>query len=124
MHWLAVALGGALGAMGRYAIVLYTLPIITHRFPVATLITNVLGSLLIGVVYVLVVEKAVLGEQARLVLMTGFLGAFTTFSTFALESLTLFQNGHAAMAAGYLIISVLGCLLAVWAGYTFTLRFI
>ena len=123
MHWLAVALGGALGAMARYGIVLYTLPVITHRFPVATLAANIVGSLLIGVVYVLVVEKAVLGEQARLMLMTGFLGALTTFSTFALESMTLFQNGYAAMAVIYLFASVSGCLLAVWLGYTLTFRF-
>lgn len=122
MAWLAVAIGGALGALSRYAIVLYCAAYV-HRFPFPTLGINVLGSFLIGVVYVMIIEKAALSHEWRLILMAGFLGAFTTFSTFALESLLLWQNGHAYIAAGYIISSLVCCLVAVTLGYQLTLRF-
>lgn len=123
MNWLAVALGGALGAMGRYAITVYTFPLLANRFPIATLSVNLLGSFLIGVCYVLIIEKSAIAPEYRNWLMAGFLGAFTTFSTFALDAVTLWQNGHPQLAAIYVIASVAGCILAVAAGIQCTLRF-
>ncbi len=122
MTWLAVALGGALGAMGRYAVTLYTFPMLANRFPLATLSVNILGSLLIGICYVLIIEKGVLTPELRNWLMAGFLGAFTTFSTFALDAVTLWQNGHTQLAATYVVASVVACIAAVAVGIHCTLR--
>lgn len=124
MQWLAVAMGGALGAMGRYAVVAYTFPVLSNRFPVGTLAVNVLGSFLIGVCYVLIVEKGLLGPEWRLVLMTGFLGAFTTFSAFSLEAVQLWQYGHGLTALGYVISSLLSCVLAAGLALALTARMI
>lgn len=124
MHWLAIALGGALGAMGRYGVSTYLYPLLGNRFPLGTFAVNVLGSFIIGVCYVLIIEKEILAPQWRHVMMTGFLGAFTTFSTFSLDALNLWQNGHGVTALIYVGISVLTCLLAVSAAAALTLRFI
>ncbi len=113
MTWLAVAIGGALGAMGRYGVTTYMFPVMANRFPLGTLTVNVLGSLLMGVFYVLIIEKSVLGAEWRNWAMAGFLGAFTTFSTFALDAVTLWQNGHGTLALSYLLLSVVACVIAV-----------
>ncbi len=124
MIWLSVAVGGALGAMGRYSVTAHLFPVMANRFPMGTLCVNLLGSLLIGVCYVLIIEKGVLAPEWRNVLMAGFLGAFTTFSTFALDAVTLWQNGHSAIALTYVLANVLGCLMAAAAGLYLTTKFI
>lgn len=113
MHWLSIALGGALGAMGRYWVSSYLLPVSAFKFPYATFSVNVLGSFLMGVLYVLIVERTGLPDQARHLLMVGFLGAFTTFSTFSLDAISLWQNGAQLMAFTYVISTVFSCLLAI-----------
>ncbi|WP_075187960.1 fluoride efflux transporter CrcB [Teredinibacter haidensis] len=119
MLWLAVALGGALGAIGRYGVSVALAP--QHiKFPVATLTVNILGSLMMGIFYVLIVEKAMLSQEWRHVIMIGFLGAFTTFSTFSIETLHLFQAGHWQTAVIYLGLSLMLCVLAVYLGITIT----
>lgn len=122
MQWLAVAIGGALGAMGRYAVVAYGFPVLANRFPLGTLTVNVLGSFLLGICYVLIVDKGLLGPQWRLVLMTGFLGAFTTFSAFSLEAVQLWQYGHGLMAISYAILSLVCCTAAVAVALLLTAR--
>lgn len=112
MQWLAVALGGALGAMGRYAVVTWLVPVGAHRFPLGTLVANLAGSFCLGLAYVLIVDRGLLGPEWRLAVMTGFLGAFTTFSAFSLEAVQLWQLGHGTMATVYVLASVLGCILA------------
>ena len=124
MYWLAIALGGALGAMGRYGVSSYLFPIMGNRFPLGTFAVNVIGSFVIGVCYVLIIEKGILAPQWRHVMMTGFLGAFTTFSTFSLDALNLWQNGHGLTALIYVGTSVLTCLVAVTAAVTLTLRLV
>jgi fluoride exporter len=124
MQWLAVAIGGALGAMGRYAVVAYAFPVLSNRFPLGTLVANVAGSFLLGVCYVLIVDKGLLNPQWRLVLMTGFLGAFTTFSAFALESVQLWHYGHGLLAVSYALFSTLCCILAVAVALALTARLI
>lgn len=113
MQWLAIAMGGALGAMGRYAITAYTFPVFENRFPLGTLVVNVLGSMLIGVCYVLIIEKSVLAPEWRNFLITGFLGALTTFSTFSLDALNLWQNGHGTTALFYVLLNLVLCIGAV-----------
>jgi CrcB protein len=113
MHWISVALGGAIGAVCRYWVSICLLPVASYKFPYATLSVNVAGSLLMGVLYVLIVEKGGLPDQARNILMVGFLGAFTTFSTFSLDAISLWQNGDQLMALIYVVSSVALCLLAI-----------
>jgi CrcB protein len=116
MYSLAVALGGALGAVSRYWLIAAVSNASNHRFPWGTLVVNVLGSLVIGVMYVLISERMVLSEQWRAVLIVGYLGAFTTFSTFSLDALLLLQEGFVLQALTYIVSSVVICLLCAWLG--------
>ena len=86
------------------------------RFPWGTLLVNVLGSCAIGVLYVLISERMVLTEQWRALLVVGYLGAFTTFSTFSLDALLLLQEGRVLPALAYVGTSVLLCLAGAWLG--------
>lgn len=115
MTWLAVALGGACGAMARYGLFLWLAPN-PAKFPLATFIANVGGCFLAGVLYVLMTH-AVIPHTWRPLLAVGFLGAFTTFSTFSLEALLLWQNQLTTIALSYVAATLMGCLLAVWLGY-------
>ena len=116
MTWLAVALGGALGAMSRYWVYNAFLGWNGNRFPHATLAVNVLGSFLIGLAFVLLTERVQIGPEWRGFVTVGFLGAFTTFSTFSLDALGLMGQGHYGAALAYILGSVLLCLLAAAAG--------
>ncbi|MDG1693367.1 MAG: fluoride efflux transporter CrcB [Porticoccaceae bacterium] len=113
MHWISVALGGAVGAVCRYWVSVSLLPVSGYKFPFATLSVNVIGSLFMGILYVLIVEKGGLPDQARNILMVGFLGAFTTFSTFSLDAISLWQNGGQLMALIYVFATVALCLIAI-----------
>lgn len=122
MSWLfqplIVGLGGCIGAMLRYGlsgIVQRLAPF--SSFPIGTLSVNVAGSLLIGVAAGLVEYRQMLGPQARLFLMIGLLGGFTTFSSFAYETLALGQDGEYFLASLNALASVALCLAAVWLGY-------
>lgn len=110
MQWVMVAVGGALGAMGRFGVNALIYPTMGGRFPMGTLVVNVVGSVLMGMFYVLIIERGVLQAELRNLLMVGFLGAFTTFSTFSLDSLALWQNGHLALAAAYVALNLVLCL--------------
>lgn len=119
MSWIFVAMGGAIGACARYGL--------GHAFkpqpgelPVATLTANVLGCFLMGVLFVVIVDRHWLPETLRPALMVGFLGALTTFSSFAIEALGLWQTHHSALAFGYVVLSIILCLFAVWLGYNLT----
>lgn len=101
MQWLAIAIGGALGSLLRYAAVAYLTPLLGLRFPWGTLVVNLLGSLLIGIAYVVLVERSALPMAYRLFFMTGLLGGFTTFSAFSLELVQMWQGGQAAYALAY-----------------------
>lgn len=110
MQWLAVALGGAIGAMGRYGVNAVVFTLTGGRLPFGTLCVNVLGSIAMGVFYVLIVERTLLPDPWREFVLVGFLGAFTTFSAFSLDSLALWQNGHIALAFTYVILSLVLCI--------------
>ncbi|WP_245929122.1 fluoride efflux transporter CrcB [Agarilytica rhodophyticola] len=116
MHWLAVALGGSMGALCRYGLTLI-LPNTPGKLPLATFLANVVGSFLIGMFFVVIVEKSVLPAIWRQFAMVGFLGALTTFSSFSLESFQLLHSGHWKLALIYATSSVLACVFAAFGGY-------
>ena len=113
MHWFAVAVGGALGSIARYALSTWIFDVSSHKFPYATLAVNVLGSFFMGVLFVIIIEKAALPTEMRSLLMIGFIGAFTTFSTFSLDALGLWQNGQIFMSVVYMLATVILCLFAI-----------
>lgn len=122
MQFLAIALGGALGALMRYW-VSGMLNNAEHRMPWGTLTCNVVGSFLMGVCFVLILEKSRLDPEMRPLLMVGFMGAFTTFSTFSMETVAMLQEGHVMSAAIYILLSVLLCITALSAGLWITRLF-
>lgn len=101
---LQVALGGAIGASGRYLTGIAAVRLIGHGFPWGTLVVNVLGSFLMGVLVVALAHYHV--TRFAPLLMTGVLGGFTTFSAFSLDAVALFERGQAATAALYVLGSV------------------
>ncbi len=120
MQWLAVALGGTLGALGRYGVNALIYSLAGGRLPLGTLLVNVLGSIAMGVFYVLIVERHIMPGPWREFIMIGLLGSFTTFSTFSLDSLALWEGGHAALAVGYVMLSVVLCIAGALAAITVT----
>ncbi|SHE50584.1 CrcB protein [Streptoalloteichus hindustanus] len=114
-----VALGGALGALARYGVGLAA-PARPGGFPLATFAINLLGCLLMGVLIVLVTEVWSGHRLARPFLGTGFLGGFTTFSTYAVDGQRLLAAGRVGVALLYLVGTLVGALLAVVAGMALT----
>jgi len=114
MTLLQVAAGGALGAVLRFGVTLGMARVAGPGFPLGVLTVNVLGSFLIGVVVVLSWQRG--PEHLNPFLVTGVLGGFTTFSTFSLEALTLWERGAAGAAAAYVGLSVILSLAAVALG--------
>lgn len=114
---LAVALGGAAGALARFGTVV-ALKRIDAVFPWGTLLVNVLGSFLIGAVWAWFLDRPDTPEWVRVGLMTGVLGGYTTLSSVSLETVLLLESGAywpaAANAAGNLLLGVLACLAALW----------
>ena len=115
-RFLWVGLGGAIGAIFRYVISLIPWK---GGFPVLTLVTNLAGAVLIGVVVSLAAKREA-GPYAVLFLKTGVCGGFTTFSTFSLESLRMLEQGQKAAALLYILLSVAGCIVGVWLGEKLT----
>lgn len=114
-----VALGGAAGSVSRYLLAQWTQAQWQGGFPLATLMVNLLGSCAIGVVFALL-ERQAIHPDWRGLLMVGFLGAFTTFSTFSLEAFALWESGQVAAALGYVLASVALCIVGAGAAITLT----
>ena len=110
--FVCVGLGGALGAMLRYAISLIPFK---GSFPALTLVTNILGALAIGIIAGAAARKG-LQQNVVLFFKTGVCGGFTTFSTFSLEAYDLLERGHIKMSVLYIVLSVVCCLAGVAAG--------
>ncbi len=115
-YYLAVAIGGAIGAVSRYWMMSMVVSLSTMRFPLGTFLVNVLGSLLIGILFVVLTERSALSAEWRALLVVGYVGAFTTFSTFSLDALQLLQEGYVLQAVSYIVASVVVCMLATWLG--------
>ena len=113
MEFAVVALGGAVGAMGRYAISL--IPVRTS-FPILTLITNALGAILIGFVIGLVSLREDVSPKTVLFWKTGICGGFTTFSTFSLEAVSLLEQKDYLSGSMYIFLSVACCLFGILIG--------
>jgi len=113
---LLVALGGAVGSVCRYLVGVGALRLMGPSFPWGTLAVNVAGSFAIGILAELIVARFGASAELRLLLITGFLGGFTTFSAFALAAVTLFERGASLAAATYLILSIGASIAAAIAG--------
>lgn len=118
---LLVALGGAIGSMARFKLsgwVLHQTP--NWRFPAGTFAVNVIGCLIAGLLAGMAVKQDFFTPEARVLVFTGFLGGFTTFSAFGLETLMLFKRGEPGVAIANVAVSIAIGLLVAWLGYEMT----
>ena len=113
---LAIAAGGAIGAVGRHYVGVYALKWLGAAFPYGTLVVNVVGSFLMGVLVASMTVKWNVGNELRAFLTVGLLGGFTTFSAFSSDFATLMERGETVLAAGYVTVSVALALAGMFAG--------
>ncbi|MGB0238209.1 MAG: fluoride efflux transporter CrcB [Cycloclasticus sp.] len=113
---LAIAAGGSIGAVMRFIVSTGIYSWLGRGFPYGTLVVNVLGSLLMGLLYELFFLRLLVSPEVRAILLVGFLGAFTTFSTFSIETVNLIEQGDLLKAMANVFASVILCVLAAWIG--------
>lgn len=116
MVYLYIGAGGFLGAISRYAIENLAKTEFATAFPAGTFFVNVAGCFLIGFIMTLSLERMVISPNARMGIVTGYLGGLTTFSTYTYQALTLLERGAWSLAGWYTAISVIACMIAVWLG--------
>ncbi|MNE41209.1 putative fluoride ion transporter CrcB [compost metagenome] len=117
---LAVAAGGISGTLLRFATTNWVASNWPRHFYVGTLAVNIVGCLLIGLLYGLFLFRPEVPVEVRAGLIAGFLGGLTTFSSFSLDTVRLLESGQVLLALGYTAVSVFGGLLATWAGLSLT----
>ncbi len=113
---IAIALGGSLGAVTRFLVANGIYAVLGRSFPHGTLFVNVSGSFLMGLLTQLMLQRFAISVEYRAAILVGFLGAYTTFSTFALETLYLFEEGSLLKAFLNIFLSAVLCLAGVWFG--------
>jgi len=116
LGWFAIAMGGALGATARFAMSHHVYQWFGRDFAWGTLSVNILGSFFMGLIAVLFVDKLGVSAEWRAFIMVGFLGAFTTFSTFSYETMQYIEVGEINKAFLNIAVSITTCLVAVWLG--------
>lgn len=115
---LLVALGGATGSVLRYLLSAWTFAQAVHwRFPIGTFVVNILGCLMVGLLAGLMAKHQFLSPDARLFLITGIAGGFTTFSALGMETFHLLRRGDMLIAGSYVASSVIVGILCVWVGF-------
>ncbi|MCP3739004.1 fluoride efflux transporter CrcB [Rossellomorea sp. BNER] len=117
MIYLLVGVGGAIGSLLRYGISLITFNMITTSFPIATLLTNYIGSFILGWLTYSIIEGKKYPPQLMTAIGTGLIGSFTTFSTFSVETVQLFEDGQYLLGVLYVLLSLIGGLLSSFMGY-------
>lgn len=123
MHLLYIGLFGALGCLSRYFVSGWTYALLGRGLPYGTLMVNVVGSFLLGFVMEFSLRSALLSQELRMGITVGFMGGFTTFSTFSYETLRLLEDGSIFEAGGNVLLNVLVCLLFTWAGFSAARQF-
>ncbi len=113
---IAIAGGGAIGALLRFWVSTGTYLLFGRGFPWGTLAVNVLGSLLMGFLYVVFLERSLVSPEIRSAVLVGLLGAFTTFSTFSIETLNLLEQADYLKALLNVLVSMCLCIIACWLG--------
>jgi CrcB protein len=114
---ILIALAGALGCLARYWLGGWVARHFGESFPTGTLVVNLLGCFLIGLLYHVMEERLLVDPVIRTAILIGFLGAFTTFSSYSLQTLTLLRDGELLLAGTYVAVSNLAGLALVWCGY-------
>lgn len=114
--YFAIAIGGILGCWARYAMTNVVQAIYGRDFPLATLSVNVLACFLMGFFFVDTLERLTISPALRIGILTGFIGGFSTFSTFAMETLLLAEQGDAGKSVIYVALSLVLGLMATFAG--------
>jgi CrcB protein len=114
--YLAISVGAVLGANARYLVGGWVTDRFGTSFPIGTLLVNVTGSFAIGLFLTLIGERLVVADWWRPLVAIGFLGSYTTFSTFSFETLALVQSGSWGLAGLNVAGSIAGCLVGVYAG--------
>mgnify|MGYP006326412525 CR=1 FL=1 len=114
---LAVAVGGAAGAVARYLITISPIARLFESFPLSTFLINISGSIAIGFLLAITVERFEMAENMKLALIVGFLGAFTTFSTFEMEIFSLLRERQIFFAIFYAVLSLVVGLVGVAVGF-------
>ena len=116
MNFLVVLIGGGIGAVSRFGLSRFIAGLIGHRFPVGTLAVNLIGCFIAGLLFG-VFDKVAISQNLRVLIFVGFLGGFTTFSAFSLETLTLLKNRDFSLALINILISNVGGLALAFAGF-------
>jgi CrcB protein len=120
---LSVAIGGAVGAVARYLINISPAANLFEKFPFPTFLINISGSFLIGFLLIVLTDRVQISDNVRMAVIVGFLGAFTTFSTFEIEIFGLIRDRHMSTAFAYLFLSIFVGFIAVLAGVALGRRF-